>query len=164
LNKQQKYLQETHIILPIIVFGVLNFAALGIGGMLTSSGVVSEWYAELNKAPWTPPGWVFGAAWTTIMLAFAVFMGFLWSKTKIRRGVFLIYAFQWLLNVGWNAVFFGNHNVLLGQIVIFLLLVLVGVYLFGFWKVLRFQSLLIAPYFIWLIIANSLNAYILFMN
>lgn len=41
-----------------IIFLILNFAALAIGGLSTSSGVTSEWYNALNKAPWTPPGWV----------------------------------------------------------------------------------------------------------
>lgn len=164
MKRRTKAFTAKYLILPIIVFGVLNFAALGVGSVFTASGVSSDWYAELNKAPWTPPGWVFGVAWTSIMLAFAVFMGLLWSKTKIRRDVFLIYAFQWLLNVAWNAIFFGNHEVILAQIALVFLLILVGVYLFGFRKVLKYQSLLVAPYFIWLIVANSLNAYILLMN
>ena len=46
----------------IIIFLVLNFGALGIGGLFTGKGVPSEWYNELNKAPWSPPGWVFGFA------------------------------------------------------------------------------------------------------
>lgn len=39
----------------IILFLVLNFAALAIGGLFTGDGVPSEWYQNLNKAPWTPP-------------------------------------------------------------------------------------------------------------
>jgi tryptophan-rich sensory protein len=49
----------------LIIFLALNFAALAIGGLFTSKGVSSDWYAGIAKAPWTPPGWAFGAAWTT---------------------------------------------------------------------------------------------------
>ena len=46
--------------LKIIGFLFLNFGALALGGLFAGSGAGSNWYAELNKAPWTPPGWVFG--------------------------------------------------------------------------------------------------------
>ncbi len=37
-----------------LAFGTLNFIGLAIGGMATGPGVVSDWYASLEKAPWTP--------------------------------------------------------------------------------------------------------------
>ncbi|NBN98947.1 MAG: hypothetical protein EBV19_06865 [Flavobacteriia bacterium] len=45
----------------ILLFLFLNFGALAIGGSFTADGVASDWNQNLNKAPWTPPGWVFGA-------------------------------------------------------------------------------------------------------
>ena len=44
------------------------------------------------------------------------------------------------------------------------LTVLIGFYLFNYWPDLKLKSILILPYFIWLLIATSLNAYILFKN
>ncbi|MBT6953110.1 MAG: tryptophan-rich sensory protein [Flavobacteriaceae bacterium] len=81
-----------------VLFLVLNFAALAIGGFFTGDGVTSEWYQNLNKAPWTPPGWVFGAAWTSIMILFALYMAFL-IKPENRKTIILIYSVQWILNV-----------------------------------------------------------------
>jgi tryptophan-rich sensory protein len=60
--------------LKLIIFFCLNFAALGIGGLLIGDPATDEFYLNVNKAPWTPPGWVFGAAWTTIMICFSIFM------------------------------------------------------------------------------------------
>ena len=54
----------------ILFFLILNFGALGIGSFLMNNGPTSTWYLTLNKAPWTPPGWVFGFAWFTIMILF----------------------------------------------------------------------------------------------
>ena len=51
-----------------LIFLTANFGALGIGTILMNEGPTSNWYTSLNQAPWTPSGWVFGAAWTTIML------------------------------------------------------------------------------------------------
>ena len=47
-----------------ILFLIINFGGLAIGNWFMNNGPISEWYLNLNKAPWTPPGWVFGVAWT----------------------------------------------------------------------------------------------------
>ena len=59
------------MILRTTIFLIINFTALAFGGLFTSEGVPSEWYLSLLKAPWTPPGWVFGFAWSIIMICYA---------------------------------------------------------------------------------------------
>jgi len=150
--------------LKIIGFLFLNFGALALGGLFAGSGAGSNWYAELNKAPWTPPGWVFGFAWTTIMLCFSVYMATLYAKTKSVKTVIILYAIQWMLNVAWNPIFFHLHNPIIGLIVIVALTSLVTYFLFRYRSSQKGFSLLLLPYVIWLFIATSLNAYIVFMN
>lgn len=152
------------MIIRLIIFLVLNFGALALGSFFTGKGVPSEWYLTLNKAPWTPPGWVFGAAWTTIMICFSFYMAYLWPQTENKNTLIALYAIQLVLNIGWNPAFFYYHNVLAGLVIITSLTVLVGYFLFHYWPELKYKSLFIAPYFIWLLIATSLNAYILFKN
>jgi len=152
------------MVLRIILFLAINFAALAIGGLSTSAGVSSDWYAELNKAPWTPPGWVFGAAWTTIMICFSIFMALLWSRIENKKQLITLFSIQWILNTSWNPIFFKLQQVGLGLVVIIALTLLVGYFLFKYSKTMKLNSLLILPYFIWLIIATSLNAYIFVMN
>jgi tryptophan-rich sensory protein len=147
----------------IILFLVLNFTALAIGGLFTGGGVSSIWYQELSKAPWTPPGWAFGAAWTFIMICFAVYMAYL-LKEENKQQVTLLFGIQWVLNVSWNPVFFYFQNVTLGLIVISALTVLVAYFFFTFMKTLKIKTAFIAPYLIWLLIATSLNGYILINN
>tara|TARA_R110002096_G_scaffold432061_1_gene648166 strand:+ start:3608 stop:4066 length:459 start_codon:yes stop_codon:yes gene_type:complete len=148
----------------VITFLILNFAALGIGGLFTGTGVTSDWYNNLNKAPWTPPGWTFGAAWTTIMVCFAFYMAYLWPSVQNKKLLVSLFSFQWILNVLWNPVFFYFQNPLLGIIVISSLTILVGLFLFKYYSTLKSQSAFILPYLLWLIIATSLNAYILIYN
>jgi len=150
--------------LRVIVFLILNFAALGIGGMFTGSGVSSDWYAELNKAPWTPPGWVFGAAWTFIMVCFAFFMSYCWEAASHKKTIAGLYVVQWLLNVAWNPLFFSAHNILISLVVIGLLTLVITYCLIGIKLEPRLKHLLVVPYFIWLLIATSLNAYIYVYN
>jgi benzodiazapine receptor len=152
------------LMLKWIIFFVLNFGALGLGGFFTGDGVISAWYTNLNQAPWTPPGWVFGAAWTIIMLCFTAYMAFLWPAVKDKKTLIGIFAIQWILNVVWNPLFFYFQNIWLGLIVIVSLTLLVGYFLFKFKSQLKLKTLLIFPYFLWLIIATSLNLYIFAMN
>jgi benzodiazapine receptor len=83
----------------IIIFLIINFAGLGLGSLFTSDGVASQWYTNLNQAPWTPPGWVFGAAWTTIMICFAFYMAYAWEASEDKKPIILLFTIQWLLNM-----------------------------------------------------------------
>ena len=148
----------------LILFLALNFGALSLGGIFAGQGAVSDWYDGLQKAPWTPPGWVFGFAWTTIMICFSIFMSMAWEKIKNKKKFVLFFSIQWILNVGWNPSFFYYNNVLLGLIIIFSLTLLIAYLLMNYYKTLGSLTFFLLPYLIWLCIATSLNGYILAMN
>ena len=151
----------------LILFLLLNFAALAIGSYLIGDPATNEWYQSVNKAPWTPPGWFFGVAWTTIMICFSIF---LWKVTRehdwkeIFNPFFIVYIVQWLLNVAWNPLFFKDELVWPALVLILFLAILVGWILY--WGVKNFGKwgYLVLPYFAWLLVAFSLNAYIFFAN
>ncbi|MEN3322403.1 TspO/MBR family protein [Mariniflexile soesokkakense] len=147
----------------LLIFLIINFSALGIGVWLMDNGPQTEWYSQLNKAPWTPPGWVFGAAWSSIMVCFSIYMAYLYDlvpNTKLK----ILFTLQFIFNVGWNFVFFNQHLIALGLIVILSLTAIVTILLYDFKKQLSYKTLLILPYFLWLCVANSLNLYILLYN
>jgi len=148
----------------IIIFLLLNFTALAIGGFFTGDGVTSEWYYSLNKAPWTPPGWVFGLAWTSIMVCYSFYMAILYGGDDRRNKVITLYTAQLLLNVAWNPFFFYFQNALIALFSILFLTIIIAYFLFSNIKTMRWTSLLICPYFIWLCIATSLNLYIVIYN
>lgn len=148
----------------IILFLIINFGGLYIGNLLMNNGPMSEWYISLNQAPWTPPGWVFGAAWTTIMVCFSIYLACLFDWQN-SRFLWLLYAFQVLLNVSWNYIFFNQHMTIFGLVVIVSLLIVILYYFLTF----RAESLqkirfLLLPYIIWLFIAISLNLYVVIHN
>ncbi len=148
----------------ILIFLVLNFAALGVGGFYSDGGATSQWYTDLNKAPWTPPGWVFGATWTFIMICFAVYMAFAWQKIPNRTRLSALYAIQWILNAAWSPIFFKYHLVNWALVIILALTALITYFLFALLPKLKGKTVLILPYFIWLLIATSLNVYISLKN
>ncbi|MEL0643291.1 TspO/MBR family protein [Olleya sp. Ti.3.14] len=150
-------------LLLFLIFSVINFGGLAFGSWLMDNGPLSDWYTNLNQAPWTPPGWVFGVAWTLIMLCFSVYLSKLFSLVKSKK-LILVYVLQVFLNVSWNYIFFNLHQVFLALIVIVALTIVI-LYLFIKCKqTIKNLSYLLLPYIIWLIIATSLNAYILIYN
>jgi tryptophan-rich sensory protein len=144
-------------------FLALNFGALGIGIWLMNSGPTSDWYLSLEKAPWTPPGWVFGAVWTGIMVFFSFYMSVLVQKNKPRLVIILFFV-QWTLNISWNWVFFNKHLMLLSEFILLSLTGVIGFFMLKYKKDLEYLTLLILPYFLWLLVANSLNLYTLYHN
>jgi tryptophan-rich sensory protein len=144
--------------LHIILFLVINFGALAIGSYLMNNGPSSDWYLKLNKAPWTPPGWVFGVAWTTIMICFSIYLAYL-IEFKSGINFWVLFGIQFVLNVSWNFIFFNQHLMGAALLIIVMLAMLVGYYLFNFRNEMKLKTLFIVPYFLWLLIAISLNAY-----
>lgn len=159
-----RYKQESLMIIRILIFLVINFSALGLGGLFTGRAVNADWYLNLNKAPWTPPGWVFGAAWTLIMILFSFYMAYLWKNVNNHNILLILFTFQWMLNVGWNPAFFYFQNAILGLVIIISLTLVITYFLINYWSTIELKSLLILPYFIWLLIATSLNAYVVLNN
>lgn len=148
----------------IILFLIINFAGLGLGSLFTDVGVDSTWYQSLEKAPWTPPGWVFGAAWTLIMICFSIYLAFAYKSYTNKSQFFAWFALVWILNFVWNPLFFTYHFVLVALIVISLLTLFIVALMIDGWSKLKVKSILLLPYVLWLIIATSLNAYIYIQN
>ena len=146
-----------------ILFLVINFGGLAIGSWLMNNGPTSDWYINLNQAPWTPPGWFFGVAWTTIMICFSIYLGklFIVDYSRKMRKAFL---FQFILNVSWNFFFFNQHLVAFSLFTILLLTSLLFIYFFKLSNKVSKYKYLLLPYLIWLCIATSLNLYILVNN
>ena len=157
--------KNTKSVLLFVGFLVVNFGALGLGVYLMNGVPTSDWYQnQLNRAPWEPPGRFFGVAWTTIMILFSIYMTYWWNSGVGKKKIISLYITQLILNVLWNPVFFGNKEFLFGLIIISSLSLVMGYFFFGNWKTLKTKSFLVLPYFVWLLVATSLNLYIVLMN
>ena len=124
------------------------------------------WYALADKAPWTPPGWIFGSVWLVLYAAMAVAAWLVWRQRHFpRRAAFKGYGVLLLLNLAWPLMFFGLYP-LVGTAALWLALLLIGahavvatltVLLFG--PISRTAGLLMLPYVSWLVFSASLNLY-----
>jgi translocator protein len=134
-----------------------------LGGLATAHNV-QGWYAEADKAPWSPPNWLFGPVWTFLYLAMAVAAWLVWrSRAEGTRTALTTYAVQLVLNLLWTPVFFGLYPALgspalwVGLAIIWALAVAVAVTVLRFGPISRVAGLLMLPYLTWVVFASSLN-------
>ncbi|QMW21671.1 TspO/MBR family protein [Sandaracinobacteroides saxicola] len=75
------------------------------GGLLTEIGA---WYRNLKKPWWNPPNWLFGPAWTLLLIGWA------WSAVTAWRAadaatqpwVLILYGLNAALFFAWSPLFF----------------------------------------------------------
>ncbi|MFC7848181.1 TspO/MBR family protein [Arthrobacter sp. NPDC057388] len=150
------------------IAGLLGFLAASalvawLGSQATISNVTG-WYETADKAPWSPPNWVFGPVWTALYTAMAVAAWLVWrSRSPRRRAALRVYGVQLALNLAWTPVFFGLYPawgspalwLALGIILALAVAVAATVLLFG--PIRRTAGLLMLPYLSWVVFATSLN-------
>ena len=127
---------------------------------------MSNWYDNLNKAPWTPPNWVFGVIWPILYLFMAISVGFIFSERNndhFNMGIILFFI-QLTLNLSWSPIFFTLEMPTLALFIMIALIVTTIATIYYFSKINRLSAYLLFPYIIWLFIAFSLNLYIVIYN
>ncbi len=146
--------------LKLLLCSVGCFAALSFGGLF----LPGEWYQSLNRAPWNPPNVVFPIVWTILYIMIAL-SGWIIAKSGQTTLIVLWWA-QLVLNAAWSWLFFGEYWVALAMLDILLILGIVAMLIYKCreQKDLKTAGNLLIPYFIWLCLALSLNAYIWLYN
>lgn len=118
-----------------------------------------EWYAQLKKPLWNPPGWIFGPVWTALYIMMAIAAWLIWRSGgfSARRKALMLFLLQLLLNAAWSPLFFGLHQPALAFVEIVLLWLAILATLLVFWKVQRRAGVLLLPYLAWVSFAAVLN-------
>jgi benzodiazapine receptor len=134
-----------------------------LGAFATVSNV-DGWYVTADKAPWSPPNWVFGPVWTLLYTAMAVAAWLVWrSRSAESRRALIAYGVQLLLNLAWTPVFFalypslGSAALWIALAIIAALIIAVTATVLYFGPISRLAGLLLLPYISWLVFATSLN-------
>jgi benzodiazapine receptor len=124
-----------------VLFLIVNFSGLAIGSWLMNNGPL----------------------WSLIMICFSIYLGKLFNEENNSKNK-LLFSIHFMLNVGWNFIFFNRHWVVFGLITIVLLTSLLFLYFFKFSNKTKHYKYLLLPYIFWLCIATSLNLYIIVHN
>jgi tryptophan-rich sensory protein len=144
----------------------LCFGIAIIAGQSTTAEIPT-WYATLNKPSWTPPNWVFPAAWSVLYLMLAISLWLLWSAGEdapARRRAITLSLVQLALNGLWSPIFFSLHQTRLALAVIVLMIIFTIATMRAAWPVDRRAAWLLVPYLVWILYASSLNVGIIAMN
>lgn len=135
-------------------------------GASATTGAMFEpgaWYRALRKPPWTPPNWVFPAAWSVLYICIAL------AASRVAglpgSGIAMaLFAAQLAYNVLWTPVFFGLRNMRAAMMIIAVLWLTVAGTLVAFWQLDTLAGALFVPYLIWVTIAGALNLSVLRLN
>lgn len=141
------------------------FVALVLGGGLVIGYLTAPgaWYGQLAKPGFTPPGWVFGPAWTALYILIAIAGWRIWRHDR-RGPAMRLWWIQLALNFLWSPIFFAAHWIGPALAIVLLLLLASLAFVAASWRRDRLAAWLFLPYAAWLAFAASLNGAILMLN
>lgn len=150
-----------------LVFSVLICQGAGaLGAVFTGPVTRSQWYLELQKPVFQPPGWLFAPVWITLYLMMGLALFLLWQNTSKPFGhkAWGLFFIQLVLNVLWSVFFFGLNSPGLALVEIVILWAAILLTLVSLRGVSRTASWLMVPYLAWVSFAAVLNAAIWWLN
>ena len=166
LNGAYNAVMKKALFIKIIICLAVTFSAPIIASFIANPGT-SDWYANLNKPFFNPPGGVFGPVWTVLYILMAVSAGLVWQKglgeRKVRLAMWL-YLVQLILNALWTPIFFGLEMPLLAFIDIVLLWAGIVFTILAFLRVSKIAAALMSPYLAWTTFAAVLNFSLWYLN
>lgn len=125
-----------------------------------------DFYAELVKPVWAPPGWLFGPVWTMLYIMMGVAAWLVWrpegfSGAQLALSLFLM---QLIFNALWSWLFFHMQLGMWAFVDISLLWICLIAMVILFWQVSVIAGVLILPYIFWVSFAAMLNYHIWQLN
>ncbi len=132
----------------------------GVVGAFLTVPTLNTWYALLTKPSFTPPSWFFPPAWVLLYLLMGIGLYVVWAKGFERpevRNAMRMFAVQFVLNVLWPIIFFGNRNIGVGLACIIALWISVALTVVEFGRVSRKSAVFLFPYLVWVSFAFFLN-------
>lgn len=118
-----------------------------------------EWYRKLDRPPWTPPDWAFGAVWSVLycLIAWAAWRVGLRAEAGAAALPLGLFACQITLNTLWSPIFFGLRRPDAAVPVVVLLWISVAAMMLSYFAVDFWAGLAMIPYLVWVTIASALN-------
>lgn len=159
------------------VNGQINIAALIISIIISEgTGALSAWAAggafksyqqNIIQPSFAPPASVFGPVWVVLFLlmgvaAYRIYM-YGYRKSRVKNAL-RFYFRQLAFNFLWPVIFFGLALRGLAMIEIVILLVLIIITSYKFYRLDRLAGYLMVPYILWVSFASILNFSIWLLN
>ena len=126
-----------------------------------------NWYSQLIKPPWAPPGWLFGPVWTVLYIIIVLSFGKVFLSAW-QNQIALIVAVPFVLNLVFNFSFtylqFGLKNNLLAAIDVLLVLITLVWALAVIYPVIPWVAYANIPYLLWVMFAATLQLAVTYLN
>ena len=139
----------------------------GLVGSFFTAPAITGWYASLQKPSFNPPNWLFGPVWFLLYVLMGISAYLVWEKlaeNKKAKGAMRLFWIHLFFNASWSIIFFGFQNPGLAFINIIIIWLLIIALIVKFWKISRWASYLLIPYFLWVSFASVLNYFIWYLN
>lgn len=126
-----------------------------------------DWYANLQKPNWTPPGWVFPIMWLIVSKPTqlcATSRIFKYSTGGVDVKALALYTTTLALGDTWNKVFFGLECIGLGTLVITIYFAALLATAYSFYQIDALAGYYMLPTCGWVAVATMLQYSIDFLN
>ena len=93
---------------------------------------MNTWYKDLNRAPWSPPNYVFGIIWPILylLMTISVLLVLFNKKCYPYCRPITFFILQLILNLSWTTVFFQLQQPLIALIMIVLIIGIIDYYFY----------------------------------
>ena len=152
-------------IIKLIITCILCLSVGWAGSLFTGKNL--NWYQDLNKPSFNPPGWVFGPVWTALYIMMGISAFLIWQKglaDRLVKTALVFFVIQLLLNAVWTPFFFGLKSPILAFTDIILLWFGILFTIVKFYSLSKPASFLLIPYLLWVTFAAFLNFSIVLLN
>ena len=163
-----------------ILAGVLFLAvvaAIAVFGSMATMPNTDGWYAEVERAPWSPPDALFGPVWSALYFLIALAGFLIWragfrggGQRNAASGALTLFVVQMVLNSLWTPVFFAGYPAMgepawwIALVIIVALVLTLLVLIPKAWRWSKIASIVLIPYLLWVSFATSLNLAIIVLN
>jgi tryptophan-rich sensory protein len=143
-------------VIGLAVCFAVAFAAAAVGSI--ASIRAAEFYQELSRPAWAPPGEVFGPVWTFLYCCMAFASWLVWRAERRRTFTALtVYLIQLVLNALWSWLFFAWRQGRWAFVEVLVLWTFILLTIVLFWRIRKMAALLLAPYLLWVSFASFLT-------
>ena len=139
----------------LIIFIVFAELVGAVSALL--AGDFGSLYAEIQRPPLSPPGWIFPVVWAVLYALMGITSYMIYRSDNNRsKSALTVYLVQLAINFSWSIIFFRFRLFTAAAVVAVILTVLVGIMICMFLSIRKKAGYLNIPYLLWMIFASYL--------